>query len=80
MGLIVAEIYDALIEAGTTEERAKVAAGAIPLAEGPATKEDLDELKAGLAERFARIERDWALLEFRYGPVIMALLLKIAFF
>lgn len=80
MSLIVSEVYDALIEAGTSEEKAKAAAGAIPLAERLATKEDLDELKAGFNERFAKIERDLALLKFGYGPVIMALLLKIAFF
>jgi hypothetical protein len=53
-----------------------------------ATKEDLDELKAAsfkeleasFKERFAKIERDLALLKFGYGPVVLALLVKIAFF
>lgn len=87
MSLIVAEVYDALIEAGTSEEKAKAAAGAIPLAERLATKEDLDELKANFNElkasfneRLAKIERDLALLKFGYGPAILALLVKIAFF
>ena len=98
MSLIVAEVYDALIEAGTSEEKAKAAARAIPLAERLATKEDLDELKAATKEdldalkasfnelkasfneRFAKIERDLALLKFGYGPVVLALLVKIAFF
>lgn len=98
MSLIVSEVYDALIEAGASEEKAKAAAGAIPLAERLATKEDLDELKAATKEdsdalkarfnelearfneRFARIERDLALLKFGYGPVVLALLVKIAFF
>ena len=109
MSLIVAEVYDALIEAGTSEEKAKAAAGAIPLAERLATKEDLDELKAAtkedldelkaatkedldelkasfkeleasFRERFAKVERDLALLKFGYGPVVLALLVKIAFF
>ena len=80
MSLIVSEVYDALIEAGTSEEKAKAAAGAIPLAERLATKEDLDEQIARLSERIGRIERDLALLKFGYGPVIMALLIKIAFF
>ena len=87
MSLIVAEVYDALIEAGTSEEKAKAAAGAIPLAERLATKEDLDRLKAGFDERFAKIderftkiERDLGLLKFGYGPAILALLVKIAFF
>ena len=91
MSLIVAEIYDAQIEAGTSDEKAKAAAGAIPLAERLATKEDLDELKAATKkdldaleanfnERFAKIERDMALVKFIYGPVVLALLVKIAFF
>ena len=52
-----------------------------------ATKEDLDELKASFKEleasfreRFAKVERDLALLKFGYGPAILALLVKIAFF
>ena len=102
MSLIVSEVYDALIEAGTSEEKAKAAAGAIPLAERLVTKEDLDELKAATQEgldelkaatrkdldelkasfneRLAKVERDLALLKFGYGPAILALLVKIAFF
>ena len=50
-----------------------------------ATKEDLDELKVGKkcekrSEHFDKIERDLALLKFGYGPVVLALLVKIAFF
>ena len=80
MSLIVSEVYDALIEAGTSEEKAKAAAGALPLAERLATKEDLDEQIARLSERLDKIERDLALLKFGYGPIILALLLKIALF
>ena len=67
-----------------SEEKAKA-----PLAERQRliTKEDLDELKASLDEleasfneHFAKIERDLALLKFGYGPVVLALLVKIAFF
>ena len=52
-----------------------------------ATKEDLDELKVSIDEskassndHFDKIERDLALLKFGYGPVVLALLVKIAFF
>ncbi len=48
MSLIVSEVYDALIEAGTSEAKAKAAAGAIPLAEHLATREDLAEVKSDL--------------------------------
>ena len=81
---MVAEVYEALIEAGTSEQKAKAAAGAIPIAGELATKEDLrelrDELRDELGERFGKLERDMAVLKFAYGPVILALLVKIAFF
>ena len=48
--------------------RAEAAAGAIPLAEGLATKEDLDELKAAFDERFAKIERDLGPAQVRIRP------------
>ena len=110
---MVAEVYEALIEAGTSEQKAKAAAGAIPVAGEMATKEDLRELRDELGERieqvkhelgerigkverelgerigkveremgerFGKLERDMAVLKFAYGPVILALLVKIAFF
>ena len=80
MSLMVAEVYEALIEAGTSEQKAKAAAGAIPVAGEIATKEDLRELRDELGERIGRLERDLAVLKFGYGPVILALLVKIAFF
>lgn len=106
MSLMVAEVYEALIEAGTSEQKAKAAAGAIPISGELATKEDLRELRDELrnelgerieqvkhelgerigkleremGERFGKLERDMAVLKFAYGPVILALLVKIAFF
>ncbi len=56
MSLIVSEVYDALIEAGTSEAKAKAAAGAIPLAEHLATKEDLTEVKAALKTDIAEVK------------------------
>ena len=67
MSLIVSEVYDALIEAGASEAKAKAAAGAIPLAEHLATKDDiasvrteLAEVKAELAEVKAELKADIA--------------------
>lgn len=117
MSLMVAEVYEALIEAGTSEQKAKAAAGAIPVVGELATKEDLRELRdeirdelseridqlkhelgeriekveremgerigkveREMGERFGKLERDLAVLKFAYGPVILALLVKIAFF
>lgn len=88
---MVAEVYKALVEVGASEESARAAASAIPLTRDLATKEDLWELKEellakiggvehGLGERIARLERDMSILKLVYGPAILALLVKIAFF
>ena len=58
MSLIVSEVYDALIEAGTSEAKAKAAAGAIPLAEHLATKEDVTEVKAALKTEIAEVKAE----------------------
>ena len=58
MGLIVSEVYDALIEAGASPETAKAAAGAVPPAENMVTTEDLARLEARMAtkEDLAKLE------------------------
>ncbi len=58
MGLIVSEVYDALIEAGASPDTAKAAAGAVPPAENMATKEDMARLEDRMAtkEDLARLE------------------------
>lgn len=42
--MMIAEIYEALVEAGASEEKAKAAAGAVPVGENLATKSDIQEL------------------------------------
>lgn len=56
MSLIVSEVYDALIEAGATEEKARAAAGAIPFAESLATKDDVAKLEVATKEEMAKLE------------------------
>ena len=113
MSLIVSEVYEALIEAGASDAKAKAAAGAIPVGAHLATKEDIAELRAELKEDIAELraelkednaglraelkednailraelkednaglKRDMAVLKFGYGPAILALLVKLAFF
>ena len=46
MGIMVSEIYEALIEAGASEAKAKAVAEAIPVIEQVATKQDIANLKA----------------------------------
>ena len=60
MSLIVSEVYDALIEAGASEAKAKAAAGAIPLAEQLATKEDLATVRADLKDEIAAVRAEIA--------------------
>ena len=66
MGLIVSEVYDALIEAGASPDRAKAAAGSVPPAESMATKEDMAKLETDMARleaNMARLEANMARLE-----------------
>lgn len=72
VSVIVSEIYDALLEAGASHEKARAAAGAIPVGQQLATKQDIADLKAEIAVlKFAM---------FTFGPLILALLLKLVFF
>ncbi len=56
MGLIVSEVYDALIEAGASPVSAKAAAGAVPPAENMATRDDINRVEGDIA----RIEANMA--------------------
>ena len=48
MSMMIAEIYEALVESGTSEEKAKAAAGVVPVIDSLATKTDLQELRSGM--------------------------------
>ena len=50
-------LYDALCEAGASEEKARAAAGAIPVGEHLATKQDIAELKTDIATQFQAVYR-----------------------
>lgn len=94
MSLIVSEVYDALIEAGATKEKARAAAEVIPHFELLATKDDIARLehatKADIArlehatkEDIARLDKKVAVLNLAVlvlGPAIVALLTKLVFF
>ena len=74
--VIVSEVYDALLSAGAPEAQARAAAAAIPLQDNVATKEDLSELKAELKTEIAVLK--FAI--FTFFPIVLGLLVKIAFF
>ncbi len=79
MSIIVSEVYDALIEAGASETKAKAAAAAIPVAEHPAAKEDIAALKAEIAGLKVEIA-GLKVAMFTFGPLILGLLVKLVFF
>ena len=69
-------LYDALREAGASEETARAGAVDIPVAQNLATKEDL--LKA-----IGEVKTDLAVLKFAvftFGAAILGLLVKLVFF
>ena len=88
-------LYDALREAGASEEKALAALAGLPLPQHLASKEDLlqaiGEVKVEIADfrsametrlndKFAPLDRGMAVLKYGYGPIIVGLLIKIAFF
>lgn len=90
MSLIVSEVYDALISAGASEEKAKAAAGVIPVVENLATKDDIGVLRQDLMvhklatkDDIAVLRHDLAVLKlavFSFAPAVLALLVKLVFF
>ncbi len=58
MSLIVSEVYDALVAAGAPDDKAKAAAGAIPMVETLATRQDLAEFKADTRQDFAEFKAE----------------------
>ena len=71
MSVIVSEVYDALLEAGASEEKAKAAAGAIPIGQQLATKQDIADMKAEITVLRRTI--------LTFAPLILALLLALVF-
>ena len=57
MSIMVTEIYDALIEAGASEQKARAAAQSVPLTEHLATKQDIVVLKTDIAELRAEMHK-----------------------
>ena len=66
-------LYNTLRSLGATEDQAQAAVVDLPAPQHLATKEDL--LKA-----IGEVKTDLAVLKFAYGPIFLALLVKIAFF
>ena len=88
-------LYDALREAGASEEKALAALADLPLPQHLASKEDLRQaigeveleiasfrsaMETRLNDKFAPLDRGMAVLKYGYGPIIIGLLAKLVFF
>ena len=77
-------LYNALRELGATEDTARAAVADMPVPEHLATKEDLlkaiASLEGKLTDLRGEIKASFAVLKYAYGPIIITLLVKIAFF
>ena len=91
MSIMVTEVYEALVSAGAPEDKAKAAAGAIPIARDIATKQDLAELRTELKQDIAELrtelkqdiaelKSDLKIMKFVYGPAVLLMLAKLVFF
>ena len=84
MSMMIAEIYEALVEAGTSEEKAKAAAGVVPVIDSLATKTDMQELrsvlKADLLEQRSEMQAELKVLKFAVFslyPFVLAIAYRI---
>ena len=84
MSTIISEVYDAFIDAGTSEEKAKAAA-VLP------TRSNITDVETSLLNQITvvkkylgKVKEDVAVIKavlaYLYGPVIIGLPVKIAFF
>ena len=90
MSVIVAEVYEALLEAGASEPKAKAAAAAIPTVAEFATQQDVAALRQDIASVKQELKQDISALKqdiavvrfalFTFAPIILALLVKLVFF
>ena len=58
MGVMVSEVYDALVAAGAPESKARAAAESIPVPERLATTRDISDLKDDISDLRSLLE-DW---------------------
>ena len=84
MSMMIAEIYEALVEAGTSEEKAKAAAGVVPVIDNLATKSDMQKLrsvlKADLREHRSEMQAEIKVLKFAVFslyPFVLAIAYRI---
>ena len=77
MGIMIASIHEALVEAGASEEKAKAAASTVPAEDRLAVKSDIYHLRTDIKEIWSELK----LLKFAVFslyPFMLAITYKIA--
>ena len=69
MTTMIAELYEALVDAGASEGKAKEAAQVLST-ENLATKGDIAELDQRLSPKIAKLERDMAVMKWLMGATL----------
>ena len=69
MTTMIAELYEALVDAGASEGKAKEAARVLST-ENLATKRDIAELDQRLSPKIIKLERDMAVMKWMLGAAL----------
>ena len=69
MTTMIAELYEALVDAGASEGKAKEAARVLST-ENLATKSDIAELDQRLSPKIIKLERDMAVMKWMLGAAL----------
>ena len=69
MTTMIAELYEALVDAGASEGKAKEAAQVLST-ENLATKSDIVELDQRLSPKIAKLDRDMAVMKWMLGAAL----------
>ena len=69
MTTMIAELYEALVDAGASEGKAKEAARVLST-ENLATKRDIAELDQRLSPKIIKLERDMAVMKWMVGAAL----------
>ena len=56
MSIMIAEVYEALVEAGASEDKAKAAACAVPAEDRLATKPDIHNIKTDIQDIWSELK------------------------
>ena len=77
MTTMIAELYEALVDAGASEGKAKEAAQVLST-ENLATKNDITELDQRLSPKIVKLDRDMAVMKWMLGATMAGIALIFA--